>query len=130
MLTQLTAQVAAATQKLAALGAEIDATQQKLDATRAEMERLRQIVRDRAAYMYQHADTPSTAVVDIQHVVDISAGKKYAESATQTDGTRISDLAQSVRTARPAPRGAGEPRARSRNRRRLGSTRRRPRSRR
>jgi hypothetical protein len=44
--------------------------------------------------MYQHADTPSTAVVDIQHVVDISAGKKYAESATQTDGTRISDLAR------------------------------------
>ena len=58
------------------------------------MARLRQIVRDRAAYMYQHADTPSTAVVDIQHVVDISAGKKYAESATQTDGTRISDLAR------------------------------------
>ncbi len=94
MLTQLTAQVAEATQKLAALGAEIDATQQKLDATRAEMARLKQIVRDRAAYIYQHADTPSTAVVDIQHVVDITAGKKYAESATQTDGTKISDLSR------------------------------------
>jgi Mannosyl-glycoprotein endo-beta-N-acetylglucosaminidase len=86
MLTQLSAQVAEATQKLAALSAEIDATQQKLDATRAEMARLKQIVRDRAAYMYSHADTPSTAVVDIQHVVDLDAGKKYAESATQTDG--------------------------------------------
>ena len=92
MLTQLSAQVAEATQKLAALAAEIDTTQQKLDATRAEMARLRQIVRDRAAYMYSHADTPSTAVVDIQHVVDLDAGKKYAESATQTDGARISDL--------------------------------------
>jgi hypothetical protein len=94
MLTQLSAQVAEATQKLAALAAEIDATQQKLDATRAEMARLKQIVRDRAAFIYQHADTPDAAMVDIEHVVDINAGKKYAESATQTDGTRISGLSR------------------------------------
>jgi hypothetical protein len=94
MLAQLSGQVAEATQKLAALGAEIDATQQKLDATRAEAARLKQIVRDRAAYIYQHADTPDTAMVDIEHVVDITAGKKYAESATQTDGSRITDLSR------------------------------------
>jgi hypothetical protein len=92
MLTQLSAQVDQATQKLAALGAQIDATQQKLDATRAEMARLRAIVRARAAYIYRHADTPSTAVADIEHVQDISAAKKYAESATQTDTGRVDGL--------------------------------------
>src|SRR3954447_2528430 len=92
MLTQLSGQVDQATQRLAALASEIDATQQKLDATRAEMERMRQIVRDRAAYIYRHADTPGNAVVDIQHVQDISAGKKYAESATQTDNGKVDGL--------------------------------------
>jgi phage shock protein A len=95
MLTQLSAQVDQATQRLAALGSEIAATQQKLDATRAEMERMRQIVRDRAAYIYRHADAPGNAVVDIQHVQDISAGKKYAESATQTDNGKV-DVLQKV----------------------------------
>jgi mannosyl-glycoprotein endo-beta-N-acetylglucosaminidase len=94
MLTQLSDQVAEATQKLSVLGAEIDTAQQKLDATRAEVAQLKQIVRDRAAYIYQHADTPDNAVVDIEHVVDITAGKKYAESATQTDGSRIGDLSR------------------------------------
>ncbi|HEY3670408.1 MAG TPA: glucosaminidase domain-containing protein [Acidimicrobiia bacterium] len=92
MLTQLSAQVDQATQRLATLAAEIDATQQKLDATRAEMARMRQIVRDRAAYIYRHADTPGNAVVDIQHVQDISAGKKYAESATHTDNGKVDGL--------------------------------------
>jgi hypothetical protein len=92
MLTQLSAQIDQATQKLAALGTEIDATQQKLDATRSEMTRLRQLVRDRAAYIYRHADTPGNAVVDIQRVQDISAGKKYAESATQTDNGKVDGL--------------------------------------
>src|SRR4051794_28398242 len=92
MLTQLSAQVDQATQRLAALGSEIDANQQKLDATRAELERMRQIVRNRAAYIYRHADSPGTAVADIQHVQDISAGKKYAESATQTDNGKVDGL--------------------------------------
>jgi hypothetical protein len=92
MLTQLGAQVDQATQRLAALSAEIDTTQQQLDATRAEMARLRAIVRDRAAYIYRHADTPSTAVADVQHVQDINAAKKYAESATQTDTGKVDGL--------------------------------------
>jgi hypothetical protein len=92
MLTQLSAQVDQATQRLAQLGSEIDATEQKLDATRAEMERLRDIVRQRAAFIYRHADTPGNAVADIEHVQDINAGKKYAESATQTDDTKVDGL--------------------------------------
>jgi hypothetical protein len=92
MLTQLSAQVDESTQRLAALSVEIDTTQQKLDATRAELERMRSIIRERAAYIYRHADTPSTAVADIQHVQDISAAKKYAESATQTDTGTVDGL--------------------------------------
>jgi hypothetical protein len=92
MLTQLSAQIDQSTQHLAALATEIDTTQEKLDATRAEMERLRAIVRERAAYIYRHADTPTTAIGDIEHVQDISAGKQYAESATQTDTGRVDGL--------------------------------------
>ena len=39
------------------------------------MEQLKQVVRERAAYIYRHADTPQTAVADIEHVQDISAGE-------------------------------------------------------
>lgn len=92
MLAQLSAQADQATQRLAVLAAEIDATQQELDATRAEMARLRAIVRGRAAYIYRHADTPSTAVADVERVQDISAAKKYAESATQTDTGKVDGL--------------------------------------
>lgn len=92
MLTQLTAQIAESTQRLAALTTQITATQQKIDATHAEEDRLRKIVRDRAAYIYRHADTPGDAVADIQHVQDLSAGRRYAESATETDGTKIDGL--------------------------------------
>jgi hypothetical protein len=92
MLIQLGTQVDQATQRLTQLGTEIDATQQKLDATRAQIEHLRDIVRARAAYIYRHADTPGNAVADIQHVQDINSGKKYAESATQTDDTKVGGL--------------------------------------
>ena len=94
MLAELTAQVTQTTQRLAELATEIAATQEKLDATRAETDRLKGIVRARAAYIYRHADAPQTAVVDIEHVRDISAGKKYAESATHTDGTKLSELSK------------------------------------
>jgi peptidoglycan hydrolase CwlO-like protein len=92
LFAQLSAQVDQATQKLAELRAQIDATQQQLDATRAEMARMRQVVRDRAAYIYRHADTPGNAVANIEHVQDISAGKVYAASATQTDNGKIDGL--------------------------------------
>lgn len=94
LLDQLNEQVAASTAKLAALKAQIDETQQKLDATRTEIGRIKSLMKARAAYMYQHSNTPEAASFDIQHVVDISAGKKYAESATHTDGLRVDDLSK------------------------------------
>jgi Mannosyl-glycoprotein endo-beta-N-acetylglucosaminidase len=94
LLAELSSQVAQAEQRLTQLAADIADTQQKLDAARAEMERLKTIVRERAAYIYQHAHASDDAVVDIQHVQDIAAGKKYAESATQTDGGKIDGLAR------------------------------------
>jgi predicted nucleic acid-binding Zn-ribbon protein len=92
LLTQLSAQVDQAQQRLTQLATEITDTQAKLDSARAEMERLKTIVRERAAYIYQHAHAPSDAVVDIQHVQDLAAGKKYAETATHTDGGKIDGL--------------------------------------
>jgi hypothetical protein len=94
LLTQLAAQVDQAQQKLTALATEIADTQQKLDAARAEMARLKAIVRERAAYIYQHAHAPDEAVVDIQHVEDLATAKKYAETATNTDGGKIDGLAK------------------------------------
>ena len=94
LLTQLAGQVDQAQQRLTQLATEIADTQEKLDAARAEMDRLRTIVRERAAYIYQHAHAPSDAVVDIQHVQDIAAGKKYAETATHTDGGKIDGLSR------------------------------------
>src|SRR5262249_5809817 len=49
-------------------------------------------VRERAAYMYRHADAPGTAVADIEHVQDVNVGKKYAESATHTDNSKVDSL--------------------------------------
>jgi hypothetical protein len=53
---------------------------------------MRDVIRARASYIYRHADTPSSAVADIQHVQDINTGKKYAESATQTDTGKVDGL--------------------------------------
>ncbi len=94
LLTELSAQVTQAEARLSQLAADVADTQKKLDAARAEMEQLKTIVRERAAYIYQHAHAPDDAVVDIQHVQDLAAGKKYAESATQTDGGKIDGLAK------------------------------------
>jgi peptidoglycan hydrolase CwlO-like protein len=94
LLDQLNAQVADSTTKLAALKAQIDDTQQKIDANKAEITRLKTLMKARAAYMYQHSNTPEAASFDIQHVVDISAGKKYAESATHTDVLKVDDLSK------------------------------------
>lgn len=94
LLDQLNAQVEESTTKLTALEAQIGDTAQKLDLTRTEMARLKALMKARAAYMYQHSNTPATASFDIQHVVDITAGKKYAESATHTDGLKVDDLSK------------------------------------
>jgi hypothetical protein len=94
LLDQLNAQVADSTAKLAALKAQIDDTQQKLDATRAEINRLKSLMKARAAYMYSHSNTQQAASFDIQHVVDISAGKKYAESAAHTDYLQVDNLSK------------------------------------
>ena len=93
LLTQLAGQVTQAQLRLTQLAADIADTQAKLDTARAEMDRLRTIVRERAAYIYQHAHAPDV-VVDIQHVQDIAAGKKYAETAAHTDGGKIDGLSR------------------------------------
>ena len=93
LLTQLAGQVTQAQLRLTQLAADIADTQAKLDTARAEMDRLRTIVRERAAYIYQHAHAPDV-VVDIQHVEDIAAGKKYAETAAHTDGGKIDGLSR------------------------------------
>ena len=94
LLDQLNTQVEESTTKLAALKAQIDDTAQKLELTRTEMARLKTLMKARAAYMYQHSNTPEAASFDIQHVVDITAGKKYAESATHSDGLKVDDLSK------------------------------------
>ena len=92
MLTQLSAQLDATTQKLAELAAAIVDTQQKLDAARAESARLQQVVRDRAAYIYRSAHQPQVAVSDIANIEDLASGQKYAQAATHTDARRFTDL--------------------------------------
>ena len=57
----------------------------------------RQIVRDRAAFIYRHADAPQTAVVDIDHIEDISVGKEVRASRRRiTDGTQDRRALRSV----------------------------------
>jgi hypothetical protein len=92
LLVELSTQVDRATQRLAELTAAIADTQQKLDAARAELAHLRQVVRARASYIYTHANAPEVAIGDIEHVEDITSGKQYAESATETDASQIDSL--------------------------------------
>ncbi|MET0894225.1 MAG: glucosaminidase domain-containing protein [Acidimicrobiia bacterium] len=91
-LADLTDQLDQVTAKLAQLTTELATTQQRLDETRAELDRMRQVVRSRAAFMYTHASSSAESVVDIEHVEDISSGKKYTESATRSDTGRIDRL--------------------------------------
>jgi hypothetical protein len=94
LVTELTTEIDRTTRKLAELTADMGDTKQKLDAARADMAQLKHVVRERASFIYTHAQAPEVAVADIQHVEDITSGKKYAESATRTDGSRIDDLAR------------------------------------
>jgi len=80
------------TARLTQLTTELTTTQQRLQETRDELDRMRQVVRSRAAFMYSHASTSAASVVDIQHVEDIASGKKYTESATRSDTDKIERL--------------------------------------
>jgi len=87
----LTARLEEAQARLAELGVALGDTRQRLETTRTEAAQLRRMVRSRAAFIYSHAHAP-TAVADIERVVDITSGKKYAESATRTDTGKIDAL--------------------------------------
>jgi hypothetical protein len=90
-IAQLGIQIDEASARITALEGEIGQKQQQLDLTRAEIERLKAIVRSRAAFIYTHARSPQI-VLDIPHVEDISSGKQYAQSATVADANKIADL--------------------------------------
>ncbi|MEX2100609.1 MAG: glucosaminidase domain-containing protein [Acidimicrobiia bacterium] len=92
MLAQLSTQIDATTARLGEINAAIVETTQKLEAARTEAARLQQIVRERAAYIYRRANQPQLAIGEIEHIEDVTSGKKYAESATRTDGRQIAEL--------------------------------------
>ena len=94
LLSQLAAQIEQSTQKLAEIAAQITDTEQKLEAARASIAKLKATMKARAAMIYQHASTPEVASLDIQHVEDITSGKKYAESAAHTDGIKVDSLSE------------------------------------
>jgi hypothetical protein len=93
-LAHLSVQLDAARARLAQIAGAIAETQQQLQATRDEVAQLRQLVRDRAAYIYRRAQRPQLAIGDIGRLEDLAAGRKYADSATRTDGQKIGDLSR------------------------------------
>jgi predicted nucleic acid-binding Zn-ribbon protein len=94
-LTELAKEIDEATARIATLDGEIAKTKQQLDATRAEIERIRDIVRERAAFIYTHARSPRV-LLDIPRVEDISVGTQYAQSATVADASDIADLTRTA----------------------------------
>jgi Mannosyl-glycoprotein endo-beta-N-acetylglucosaminidase len=90
-IADLAAQLDRANARIADLDAQIAFTQQRLDETRAEITRYRNIVRERAAFIYRHASAPQ-GIFDIPHIEQVSSGKHYAESATTADVGTIDDL--------------------------------------
>ncbi len=97
-ITDLNQDIDSATGKLQTLAVEISETQAKLDTTRAEANRLRGIVKGRAAFIYRQANSPQLAVGDISDVRDIASGSKYAQSATRVDTAKVDALAAVVET--------------------------------
>jgi hypothetical protein len=91
-IVELTGQLELANAREAQLATELAEVEQQLAATRAELEELRRIVRSRAAFIYAHATSPQASVVDIEHIEDITSGKKYAETATRSDAGKINRL--------------------------------------
>jgi hypothetical protein len=95
-IVELSGEIDAATSRLAELAQAIVQTQQQIDATRAEIERLKTILRSRAAFIYRQAKGPTIALGDVQHVEDLAAGTKYVESATRTDDAQIERLSRAA----------------------------------
>jgi hypothetical protein len=94
-LTELAKEIGEATARIATLDGEIAKTKQQLDATRAEIERIRDVVRERAAFIYTHARSPRV-LLDIPRVEDVSVGTQYAQSATVADASDIADLTRTA----------------------------------
>ncbi|MEX1006827.1 MAG: glucosaminidase domain-containing protein [Acidimicrobiia bacterium] len=94
-IAQMGAQIDEADARITDLQGQIDVTRFRLDATRAEIARYRGIVRARAAFIYTHASSPQM-LLDIPHVEDVSSGKQYAQSATNSDANRITDFTRSA----------------------------------
>jgi hypothetical protein len=91
-IAQLTTQLDQSNQHLAQLNAAITDATTKRDALRAAIAQLQKIIRSRAAFIYQRANEPQLAIVDIAHVEDLTTGEKYAEAATFTDANKLTAL--------------------------------------
>ena len=94
-LAEMAEQTEETTARIASVDGEITKTKQQLDATRAEIARLKDIVRQRAAFIYTHARSPRI-LFDIPRVEDLSVGTQYAQSATVADAGDIADLTQTA----------------------------------
>ena len=94
-IAELAEQIDEATARIAVLDGEIAKTEQQLDTTRAEIARLKDIVRQRAAFIYTHARSPRI-LLDIPRVEDLSVGTQYAQSATVADAGDIADLTKTA----------------------------------
>ena len=128
LLTQLSAQTAQATQRLGDLDdRDHDDPAAARGDPRPTSKRLRQVVRDRAAYIYRHADTPSTAVLDIHTSRTSSSGasstrsqppsatrRKIGDSHAVLDNSTPS-ASSSDSAAQPAAGAAGPTRIRPRH---------------
>ena len=105
LIEQLTKQVDDATARIAELTASITKTQAELDAAKAAMERLRDIVRSRAAFMYQRSHDPALSISKVLHVEDLASARQYAESAMGTDMGAINELEATARKLEAAREG-------------------------
>ena len=134
MLTQLTAQVDAGHAEAGRARAPRSTPRSRSSTPPVpRWQRLKQIVRDRAAYIYRHADTPSTAVVDIEHVQRHQRGQEVRgvgdadrrhedRRPAEASSTQLDAQREQLETARAAA-AAGEGSARERQGRARGADR-------
>ena len=74
--------------------------------TRAELERMRQIVRDRAAYIYRHADHPAPRSPTSSTSQDIARARSTRSRRRRPTNGKVDGLAEGGGPARRAARGA------------------------